>query len=114
MRVGTDIIEVERFREILLGGDVGKASRFLEQNFHPEELMNKKPEHLAGIFAAKEAIFKATAVENFEPLKIAIIADENGRPRGCDQLLEPIAGLDISISHSKNYAVAVAIFVPNA
>lgn len=55
---------------------------------------------LAGIFAAKEAIIKAS-ITPFKFNDLEILPDKNGKPIS--------NGFNISISHSQDYAVAVAI-----
>jgi len=108
---GVDIIEVRRIREAVKkwGED------FLERIFTQREIQiaKDKPsiyEHLAGRFAAKEAISKAFGTKDITFKDIEIVNREDGRPdciflRGKEKKLE----IHISISHIKNYAVATAI-----
>ena len=60
-----------------------------------------KREYLAGRFAAKEAIFKATQDKGY--LNYSVLNDSNGKPYVKDH-----PEIHISISHDGDYAVAIA------
>ena len=69
---------------------------------------------IAGIFSAKEAVIKAcNPVEKLNFRNIGVFHNKYGSPyvslRGCKKLSSK--DLKISISHSKEYAVAAAILV---
>ncbi|MFH2137571.1 MAG: holo-ACP synthase [Candidatus Omnitrophota bacterium] len=116
---GTDILETERMKNAVKKWD----KSFLKRIFTEREIeysMGKRFyfEHLAARFAAKEAVFKAFG-EGFTSANfknIEIINDHNGRPSvlltgamkdlSQNQKVESIA---ISMSHTRNYAQAVAI-----
>lgn len=108
---GVDITEVNRLRKA-----VEKWGReFLERIFTAEELRNAQKraslyQHLAGRFAAKEAIFKALQIKDFGWKDVQILNDKEGRPY-CEILSSKGKNMDIhvSISHVKNYAVANAV-----
>ena len=51
VRVGADLVYMPRFRNVL-----GKVQ---DKLFSPSEMKNSEVEHLAGLFAAKEAVIKA-------------------------------------------------------
>ncbi len=108
---GVDIIEVRRMRQAVArwGDD------FLNRLFTKKELENARSriamyEHLAGRFAAKEAIAKAIGNQQISWKDIEILNDNNGKPI-CTILNKKNKGIDIhiSISHIKNYAVASAV-----
>ena len=115
---GTDIIEIERIKK-----DIEKfGPTFLEKIYTENEIKyceskNKmKYQHYAARFAAKEAIFKAVSKKIKNKFDIGwksceIINDENGRPevKILDKNLLIIKAIDISISHCKDYAVAVVV-----
>ena len=66
--------------------------------------------HLAGRFAAKEAVFKALGNMQLALREVQILNDKDGKP--CCQVLNNKAkdcDIHVSISHVKNYAVANAI-----
>lgn len=108
---GVDITEVRRLRQAAeKWGD-----EFLNRVFTRRELVNAKTrgswyQHLAGRFAAKEAVFKALGNKNLSWKDVEILNDEDGKPK-CIVLNNKgkDAEVHVSISHVKNYAVANAI-----
>ena len=108
---GVDITEVRRLKQAVEKWGDG----FLNRIFTKEELLNAKTrgslyQHLAGRFAAKEAVFKAVGDEKLTWKEVQILNDKNGKPR-CVFLTNRNKKIDvhISISHVKNYAVANAV-----
>lgn len=109
---GIDIIEIKRLKEaIKKWGDT-----FLNRVFTQEEIKYAKgrkfpDQHLAARFAVKEAVLKAIG-DNSEVgwQDIQIFNDKNGKPV-CNLLKKTDNSKDIliSISHTKEYAVASAI-----
>ncbi|MBW2992285.1 holo-ACP synthase [Candidatus Woesearchaeota archaeon] len=101
MRAGTDIVYIPRIKKLI------ENKSFLEKIFHPSELKNLKPEHLAGVLAAKEAFFKAI---NQKPkwLDVEIVYQKTSRPK---LILSNKYKLntDLSITHDKDYAVGFVI-----
>jgi phosphopantetheine--protein transferase-like protein len=67
-------------------------------------MQSHRIEHLAGLWAAKEAVTKAAAVTPAKWTDIVISYDETGRPYARIKTEE----FAISISHHGDYAVAVA------
>jgi holo-[acyl-carrier protein] synthase len=108
---GVDITEVKRLRQAI--EKWGNA--FLDRVFTDEELENAKTrgslyQHLAGRFAAKEAVFKALGDAHLNWKDVQILNDKEGKP--CCRILNGRGKkieVHISISHVKNYAVANAI-----
>lgn len=108
--IGTDIVEVGRLQSAVeKWGD-----QFLNRVFCPEEIeysyRHKSPyPHLAGRFAAKEAILKAfgrNAGIAWKDMKI--LNDPDGKP--CCVYQKPFDNeILISLSHTQHYAVANAI-----
>ena len=103
--LGIDIVEVDRIKKLM-----DKNENFLNKVFNEDEIerikKRKEPyERAAGIFAAKEAIAKALGTGigkiSFKDIKIKYIENQ---PYGevFDKKFE------LSISHERNYAVAVA------
>ena len=116
---GTDIIEIERIKKAISE----HGDNFLDEIYTKKEIEycnsknNAKYQHFAARFAAKEAIFKAISslVENKYKLSwknAEIINDKNGKPNikliGIN--IENIS-IDISISHCKEYAVAMCTLI---
>jgi len=119
--IGIDIIEIERVQKAMQSAD-GFSSRILA----PSELEAldslkseaRKIEYLAGRFAVKEAVAKAfgTGIGEISFHDIVVINDAQGRPQvklsgNAKKMAEAqaITNVWVSISHSKNNAVAQAI-----
>jgi len=108
---GVDITEVRRLRQAV--EKWGKD--FLNRIFTKEELENAKSrgslyQHLAGRFAAKEAVFKAFGDPKLSWKEVQILNDREGTPY-CE-ISNPKGKkvkVQLSISHVKNYATAIAI-----
>ena len=109
--IGIDIVEISRFREILRQ----KNQKFLEATFSVYEreycLSHKDAApHFAGIFAAKEAVRKATG-DLLYPLALTEVRHaKSGKPELWVSGKRTHAVL-VSISHSKNTACAMAVMV---
>jgi holo-[acyl-carrier protein] synthase len=112
--IGIDIVEIARIeRAISRWGQV-----FLERVYTgPElELYRRRPASLAARFSGKEAVIKALNSRSIGLREIEILSDPNGRPRlklhGRAQTQADVlglAGLAITLSHSRDYAIACAI-----
>jgi len=98
--LGIDLVHIPEFqKQLASGGDT-----FLHKAFSTTELQNQRPEHLAGLWAAKEAVMKAGGLKPGKWQDIQISHKQNGAPIAQ-------VGLDvyeISIAHHGEYAVAVA------
>lgn len=117
MSLGSDIIEVKRIQANL--ERYGK--RFLDRLFTPLEqeycLKYREPSrHFAGRFAAKEAVVKALGTgisPEISWLDIEIINDARGKPHVhlSDQVNATFSHplIELTISHCRDYALAVAI-----
>jgi len=117
--IGIDIIEISRIKKAM------ENKRFLDRNFTERELKlfdskNFKAETVSGNFAAKEAISKAlgTGFRGFNLIDIEILRDDLGSPYvklynniELLSLEKNISDIKISISHSKEYAVANCIIL---
>jgi len=114
--VGVDIVEIARIeRAIARRGD-----GFLHRIYTGPELKlcHKKPSSLAARFAGKEAVIKAigTQTEGISWREIEILAEPSGKPlvhlygkarNQADSL--DLDKLAISLSHSKEYAIAFVV-----
>lgn len=120
---GLDIVEISRIRKA-----AGKWNeKFLNRVFTENELnysKNKRSsyQHLAARFAAKEAVLKAfgdASIKTIELKDIEIINNKDGKPivrlvgRAKEAMLKrkKICDIIVSLSHTKNYAVANAILI---
>lgn len=113
--IGTDIIEIERIEKA-----INKTATFKEKVYTVNEIAHiekkKNPyASYAGRFAAKEAVSKAigTGVRNFLLKDIEILNDELGKPvvhlyNNIKEIAHNMK-IEISISHSKKYAVSTVI-----
>lgn len=115
--IGTDIIEIYRIEKV-----INRTSNFLKRSFTENEIEYFKKKGLkanviAGNFAAKEAISKAlgTGIRGFGLQDIEILRDELGKPiaklsdKIYDLLDKVEFNIHVSISHSKENAIAYAI-----
>lgn len=109
---GIDIIELKRFERVFLKfGDV-----LIKKIFNYDEVPAKKNKNkfiatLAGKFAAKEAISKALGSGIGKKLRfkeISILNENSGKPFAKIDRYN-LENIHISISHSNDNAVALAI-----
>ena len=119
---GIDIVEVFRMRDaISKWGD-----NFLTKVFTREEIkysLSKRfaPQHFAARFAAKEAVVKAFGEARKSPVNwtdIEVFNDKEGKPviSFSNEALKlkkrkNVSEVVVSMSHSKNYAVASVILL---
>ena len=119
--VGLDLVEIERMADIL----ERTGDRFLARVLHPDAdrsrfARREGATHLAGLFAAKEAVMKALgtgmAGANFADIRIR--HRDSGQPYvdlGGTALAKAtglgITEWKISITHSKTTAAAVALAI---
>jgi holo-[acyl-carrier protein] synthase len=114
--IGIDIIETDRIRTALSRW----GERFLRRIYTESEIsrFRNKPDSLAVRFAGKEAAYKALGGSNLGASwrDVEILSDLEGKPtvtlRGIakDRAAElGLAGLEISLSHSRDYGIALVI-----
>ena len=114
--IGTDIIEIARIEKLINRWGEG----FLRRVYTDSELRlcRKKPSSLAARFAGKEAVIKALGTQNkgVRWREIEILSDPSGKPLvhlyGRAQSQAAGLGLNelaISLSHSKEYAIALVM-----
>ncbi|ASG30008.1 holo-ACP synthase [Fusobacterium animalis] len=118
--IGNDIIEIERIEKAI------SKEGFKDKIYTQRELENIKKrgnraETYAGVFSAKEAISKAigTGVREFSLTDLEILNDDLGKPyvvvsEKLDKIIKSKKEdyqIEISISHSKKYAIAMAIIL---
>lgn len=107
--LGIDILEIKRFNSL----SKSRSNRFLLNNFSKKELdycfsfKNPAP-HLAGTFAAKEAVFKTLGRDDILLSLIEIRRDKNGKPEVWIKNRRQKSIL-LSISHTAQIAAAIAI-----
>lgn len=112
--IGNDIIEINRIEKAI------KKINFITKVFTENEIKlfeikGSRAEFFAGRFAAKEAVSKAlgTGFREFSLTDIEILNDSLGKPyvtfKNSIDFYNKKYFIDISISHCKEYATAVAI-----
>lgn len=118
LKVGNDIIETERIKRLY----EKYADNFKNKVYTSKEIeyceskKSNKFQSYAGRFAAKEAVFKAISQGFSNKYQInwkdiEILNDVSGRPYVNLNNINFVDGIDISISHIKDYAIATAIVV---
>ena len=118
--IGNDIIEIERI-EKAISKESFKIKIYTQRELENIEKRGDRVETYAGIFSAKEAISKAigTGVREFSLTDLEILNDDLGKPyvvvsERLDKIIKSKKEdyqIEISISHSKKYAIAMAIIL---
>ncbi|MBO7179238.1 MAG: holo-ACP synthase [Clostridia bacterium] len=116
MKVGIDTVDIKRIEELI------NKERFLERVFSEYEIAefkkrNKKAEHIAAAFAAKEAFSKAlgTGVAGFNLNEVSLLHSDNGKPflqfsgKALSIVEEKGLLFDVSITHTDTIATAIVI-----
>ncbi len=106
--VGIDLVEVARFKPMTKN----TQHPFLQKVFTTQEVQycyqfKERATHLAGTFAAKEAVSKALGVEKYPFAEIEIKRTAAGKPeawKGKKKL-----SVALSITHTTTFAAAVAL-----
>ena len=114
--IGTDIVDVARIQKLLRNKD------FLNRIFTAQEQAYCSgkincAQHFAVRFAAKEAVWKALSgleMRGIGHKEIGVRRDQDGRPSvSLSQRLKKYEKkISLSLSHTEEYAVAVALFHP--
>jgi phosphopantetheine--protein transferase-like protein len=102
--VGCDIVKVTRIKKMM------QDQSTIQKVFHPSELTRFDAEHLAGIFAVKEAAFKALGLGSKHWLSLEVTYTKGGKPSLTvenSMLATDLLSLDCSISHDGGIAFAV-------
>jgi len=119
---GVDIVEVFRMRDaIRKWGENFLSKIFTAREIHYSNARRFSHQHFAARFAAKEAVVKAFGEPRRYPIKwtdIEILNDREGKPviEFHDDALKlkkikKVSEVIVSMSHSKNYAVANVILL---
>lgn len=103
IRTGVDIVHIPRFKSFL---DNPSA---VSKVFSSGELARDTPEHLAGVFALKEAFFKALGT-NPDFLSIEV-PSRRGKPSVTFPDSFGIESVDVSVSHDNDYAIAQVVMI---
>lgn len=115
---GTDIIEIKRVENLVASSAENALHKIFSINEikYCESKIKMKYQHYAVRFAAKEAIFKAISARLNDKFAISwndveVINEESGRPQVIFLNNKPcgIENIDISLSHCKEYAIAMVV-----
>ena len=119
--IGTDIIEISRIKNVIEKRPEGFCDRFFtEEEKQYCQLMKDPYPHYAVRFAAKEAVVKAlgTGFRGMKFTDVEVTRDKAGKPsvQLHGKALEIARGkeiikIELSLSHSKDSAVAFAIAI---
>ncbi|MBP5405793.1 holo-ACP synthase [bacterium] len=104
--IGTDIVEVERFKD-----KPELWSRFMSKR--EQDYINRfrfKEEHIAGFWAAKEALVKALNKRDFNFSCVTVAHDKNGKPFFEFDGLGIEGKIHLSISHERKFASAFVVW----
>ncbi len=102
MKTGIDLVHLAAFKKHIKNIPLGKI--FLQSELQE----NKNAQSLAGIFAAKEAFFKAIGKKE-DWLHVWVEKKSSGQPLMSSVLLSKNEKISVSISHDGNYAIAIVI-----
>ena len=118
--IGNDIIEIERI-EKAISKEGFKNKIYTQRELENIKKRGNRAETYAGVFSAKEAISKAigTGVREFSLTDLEILNDDLGKPyvvvsERLDKIIKSKKEnyqIEISISHSKKYAIAMVIIM---
>ncbi len=113
--IGTDIVEIGRIRKAIHRTDAFKKRVYTEREIEYIEKKRDPYASYAGRFAGKEAVSKAlgTGVTGFSLTDVEILNDSFGKPVVIfyNELKKKTENMkiEISISHSREYAVSTVI-----
>ena len=107
-KIGFDLVEIARFKKMI----PGRTNPFFKKVFTDSELdycfSYKNPEaHLAGLFAAKEAVSKALGVLKYPFAEIEIRHAKDGMPLAYKNNRR--LKIALSITHTDSIAGAIAV-----
>lgn len=118
VRVGVDLVSVERVERLLGRYEHARTRLFTERELAACEGRRRAGEHLAARFAAKEAVFKLLGRGIGDGLRwhdVEVLSDERGKPaatlsgRAAEWAEQAgVRSLGLSLSHDAGLAMAQA------
>jgi holo-[acyl-carrier protein] synthase len=122
IRCGIDIVELDRFSRALSTGDSFKNKVFTpNERSYCESLGKNSLQSYAARFCAKEAVAKALGTGISKGISfqdIEVLNEENGKPTvylhgEAANIYEMLGSkaIDISLTHSRDYAAAQAVIL---
>jgi holo-[acyl-carrier protein] synthase len=121
IRVGVDIVQVERLIRLIEDHPDAPETLFTERELAYCSSKRRRYDHLAARFAAKEAVFKACGTGLALRMRwtdVEVVNDPSGRPRldlhgevasSADR--QGLRQWDVSLSHTGGFAIAQVIAV---
>src|SRR4051812_5055585 len=116
MAVGIDLLEIERMERALARRPNLATRLFTDAERAYAADKGRPAQHLAARFCAKEAVAKALALQAWDPLEVEIVSDgppqvrlHGGVARRAGELGVRV---EVSLTHSRGMAGAVAILAP--
>ena len=117
MQVGIDTVEIKRIEALLKNKEKFLCRVFSIKEQQEFEKRNKKIEHIAAAFCAKEAFSKVlgTGVSGFNLNEVSLLHKENGKPylefsgKALQIVKESNLTFDVSITHTDSLATAIVI-----
>lgn len=113
--VGTDIESVNRFNELLKLNRDSLKYIFFDGEYNYALNKVNSDQSLTGIWCAKEAVVKSfSQVEIITIKDVEIVCAKNSAPQAIirnSKLKDLKFNISISISHTKEYATAVAVLI---
>lgn len=106
MKIGIDLVDIEELEKM-----IEDNPKIIEKMLSPLETKMWRMETLAGKIAAKEAIQKTGYNKAGGWLNIQILNNDEGEPYVIDKTGRKIDNLQVSISHKKDLAIAVALLL---
>ena len=107
IKTGIDIVKISRIKEKI------NDQIFLSRTFNDKELKNSI-DSLAGIFALKEAFFKASQIKIKKWKEIVVKKHDNGKPYivfDNDLIDFKVSSMDCSISHDGEYVIGNVVLL---
>ena len=114
MAVGIDLLEIERMERALERRPNLATRLFTEAERAYASDRARPAQHLAARFCAKEAVAKALALRAWDPLDVEIESGPRVRLHGgvARRAEEMGVTVEVSLTHSRGLAGAVAILSP--
>lgn len=109
--VGIDLLEVARFKRVLTRWPRLANRIFTQQELAFAQTHAEPSRHLAARFCAKEAVVKALALESWSPRQIEVVGGGSRKPRIHLHNLVIRGKVDISLTHTKTTAGAIAVYL---
>jgi holo-[acyl-carrier protein] synthase len=119
LRVGIDVVGVERLERLVCGDEHRQSTLFTTRELDYCRGKRRQYEHLAARFAAKEAVLKAFGTGISQRMRwtdVEVLNERSGRPRiVLDGAVAAFAerhglrDLDVSLTHTEDLALAQAV-----